>query len=253
MLSRVSFASSLLGTFLAQGRGIAASKSSEQPEKLLELYDIENCPYCRVVREVMTYLDLDVIIYPCPKQGDRFRSIAKDLGGKQQFPFLVDPNNDTSLYESTEIIAYLMDSYGNGRVPSQLEVKWLRTPAAMAISSARLVAGIKVKPSVQPEKLLELYSFESSPYARLVREKLCETQIPYILRNVGRTQWQDYLLPGMRDCLLQEYKPDSRNRKALMERYGNVTVPYLVDPNTGEEIGESAEIIDYLHDTYMCK
>jgi len=38
-------------------------------------------------------------------------------GGKQQFPYLVDPNSGRTLYESADIIDYLRASYG-GRPPA---------------------------------------------------------------------------------------------------------------------------------------
>ena len=38
-----------------------------RPQKLLELYEFEGCPFCRKVREAISVLDLDVTIYPCPK------------------------------------------------------------------------------------------------------------------------------------------------------------------------------------------
>lgn len=44
------------------------------------------------VREAMSTLDLDVEVYPCPKDGTTWRPKAIELGGKKQFPYLVDPN-----------------------------------------------------------------------------------------------------------------------------------------------------------------
>ena len=44
------------------------------------------------VREALTLLDLDVLIYPCPKGGPTYRPKAQQMSGKAQFPFLVDPN-----------------------------------------------------------------------------------------------------------------------------------------------------------------
>lgn len=38
-------------------------------------------------------LDLDVDVFPCPKGGTVWRPKAVELGGKAQFPFLVDPNS----------------------------------------------------------------------------------------------------------------------------------------------------------------
>ena len=39
------------------------------------------------------------------------------MSGKQQFPFMVDPNNNNrELLESDAIIKYLYDEYGDGNV-----------------------------------------------------------------------------------------------------------------------------------------
>ena len=48
--------------------------------------------YRAQVREALTLLDLDVLIYPCPKGGPTYRPKAQQMSGKAQFPFLVDPN-----------------------------------------------------------------------------------------------------------------------------------------------------------------
>ena len=85
--------SSMLTSQLRGWAGTVAFRPAKrQPEQPLALYDMENCPYCRLVREALTELDLDAMIYPCPKGGTRFRPVMKALGGKHQFPFLVDPN-----------------------------------------------------------------------------------------------------------------------------------------------------------------
>ena len=103
---------------------------------------------------------------------------------------------------------------------------------------------------MQPEYLLELYSFESSPFARPVRELLCEMEIPYILRSCGRTRLQEWILPPLRERF--NIKPDSEleNRRVLQDTEGKVSIPYLYDPNTELGLFESADILDYLRDTY---
>lgn len=246
----LNFASSFVGSLLAEGRGVSAIKNPSRPELPLELYDIESSPFCRVVREVMTQLDLNVIIYPCPRGGTRYRRTAEELGGKQQFPFLVDPNTNQQMYESHDIISYLYDMYGDGQSVSKLATKVVRTPAAIAISVVRLFKGIKVRDSKRPDQPLILYSFESSPFARFVREYLCEHELPYLLLNVGRTEWQDYVPPPVRERLLSDFIPSHKNRRELTQRSGHVTVPYLIDPNTGIELGESADILEYLEANY---
>ena len=83
-------ATSMISTFMRANNGIQSTPAAEKPEQMLQLYDIENCPYCRLVREALTELDLDAEIYPCPKQGQRFRPQVVERGGKAQFPYLVD-------------------------------------------------------------------------------------------------------------------------------------------------------------------
>ena len=112
--------SSTLASTARAWRGSLAFRPAErQPAKLLELYEFEGCPFCRLVREAITELDLDVLIKPCPKGGKRFRPEVGRLGGKMQFPFLVDPNTDRQLYESTDIIDYLYAEYGGRSAPAR--------------------------------------------------------------------------------------------------------------------------------------
>lgn len=240
-----------LATLTRFGRGIFSKPIAIQPDRLLELYEFENCPYCRLVREVLTELNLDAIIYPCPKGGQRFRARAVQLGGKAQFPMLVDPNTDELLYESTDIIAYLVKAYGQGKP----DWKGRRFKSFDVVSSAlasgyRAGAGLRVRPSKEPSQPLELYSFESSPYARRVREALCELELPYVLRNVGRTQLIESIPPSARDFLGLSIRPTSAKRQAFLERSGRMMVPYLIDPNTNTEMFESTAIRDYLMKTY---
>lgn len=239
--------SGLLGGTLSGWRGTQAfAPARERPAQLLELYDIELSPYCRLVRAVLCELDLDVMIYPCPAGGKRFRPKAEQLGGKQQFPFLVDPNTGTQLYESADIIAYLSKTY-------KRRVKMMR-PLALTgsylVSALRYGKGVKARPSTAPAKPLELFSFETSPYSRPVRELLCELELPYILRNTGKAAWTDMGPPSFRDKLFKGPKDSGRNRKLLFEKTGKVQVPYLIDPNTGTAMYESDAIVAYLEKTY---
>lgn len=200
-----------------------------RPEKLLELYEFESCPFCRKVREALSYLDLDATVYPCPKSGTRFRRAAEKLGGRQQFPFLVDPNTDTSLYESDDIVKYLFRQYGTGSVPLALRLGPATTLSSMAASAARLGRGNTARPSKAPGKPLHLWSFEPSPYCALVRERLSELELPYVLHNVAR---------------------QSPSRDAFTAKSGRMMVPFLADPNTGREMFESADIVAYLTEEY---
>jgi glutathione S-transferase len=192
---------SLAVTLLRAGAGFSVGELGARPEKRLQLYEFEACPFCRKVREALSILDLEADVHPCPKGGERFRPEVVRRGGKAQFPWLVDPNTGAEMYESDDIVRYLFERYGSGSVQSS-------------------------KPPQQP---LELWSFEASPFCRIVREKLCELEIPYVLHNVAR---------------------GSPSREAFVGRSGKMQVPYLTDANTQTAMFESADIVAYLERTY---
>jgi glutathione S-transferase len=199
---------------------------------------------------VLTELDLEAMVYPCPKEGERFRPRVVARGGKAQFPFLVDPNTGRELYESADIIAYLFETYGERPLPRAWRHRGLNLVSSIVATAYRAGAGSRARPSRAPELPLELYSFESSPFARRVRETLCELELPYLLHNVGRTQAVESVPPAVRERLGIEVSPESDSRKAFAARAGLMMVPFLVDPNTGAALFESSAIRRYLLTTY---
>ena len=223
-------ATSLLATLARLGAGAFTGPIGPRPQKPLELYEFEACPFCRKVREALSILDLDAVIYPCPKNGPRYRHEVERRGGKQQFPYLLDPNTGAAMYESDDIIRYLFERYGDGKPPIALTLGPLTDATAMIASAARLFAGgSRYRPARTPEKPLELWSFEASPFCRIARETLCELEIPYLLHNVAK---------------------GSAGRDAFVARSGKMMVPYLVDPNRDVAMFESADIVTYLNETY---
>ena len=103
------------------------------------------------------------------------------------------------------------------------------------------------KVAAQP---LHLWSFESSPYSRLVRERLCELELPYVLHNLGKEQFAD-MGPARLRVRPGPYKPlPDGPRAAMLRRVGRVQVPYLEDPNTGSKLFESEDILAYLERQY---
>lgn len=243
-------ATSMIATLLRATNGISSTPAAAKPKKMLQLYDIENCPYCRLVREALTELDLDAEIYPCPKSGERFRPELVERGGKAQFPYLVDRNTGVEMYESLDIVAYLFETYGQREMPRKWQVGKVQTLGSMLASASRLSRGIQSHPGTAPRYLLELYSFESSPYARPVRELLCEMEIPYIVRNCGRTKLEEWILPPLRERLKVQPDSELENRRVLQQTEGRVSIPYLYDPNTERGLFESSDILKYLRDTY---
>lgn len=236
-------------------RGLSASRHTRQPEKMLVLYDMEASPYCRIVREALTTLDIDVLIYPCPKGGQRFRPQAEALGGQQQFPLLVDPNNNQHLYESKDIVDYLYQTYSDQPAPqyNQLQQQ-LNIASSYAATVLRLdlngIPGMQASPSTAPEQPLELYSFESSPYSKAVRERLCELEIPFITRQFGKATTGDMGPPIIRTTFFKNEPVKGRNREKMFALTGRLQVPYLIDPNTDKALYESRDIIAYLNQQY---
>ncbi len=231
--------------------GMYVRKPGKRPEKPLELYEFEGCPFCRKTREILCALDLDANVYPCPKGGARFRPVAKEKGGKEQFPFLIDPNTGTSMYESMDIARYLASTYGDGTLPWTLSLGPLTTVTSGVASAFRAGHGSRARASRAPEKPLELYGFESSPYCRLAREALCELELPYLLHNVGkRGEKRPAFVARSGELHVAAGAAPRRESHAARLRHATLQVPYLVDPNTGTAMFESADIVAYLNKTY---
>lgn len=238
------------------GRGVSGTAFPKQPEKPLKLYEFEGSPFCRRVREVMTLLNLDYEVYPCPKGGQKYRKIVKEKGGKKQFPFFIDENSGTQMYESQDIIHYLFKHYGKtGKTPKKF-AQYPKIPVAAfagtIINGARGVwINRKIIDREAPAQLLELWGFEASPFTRVVRGVLTELELPFIFHNVSKERWQDMgpaalrLKPGKYQAL------KGGKRERVVELMGrDIQVPYLVDPNTGVKMFESAEIVKYLKKQY---
>lgn len=205
------------------------SKLGPRPEKPIEIYEFEGCPFCRKVREIVAVLDLDVLFYPCPKNGPNFRPKVAQMGGKQQFPYMVDPNTGTAMYESDDIIKYLVKKYGDGSIPFTLSLGLLTTLTEGFAMIGRMGKGSSYTPSKLPPKPLELWAYEGSPFCKIVREVLVELELPHIFRSCAR---------------------GSPKRQILFEKAGHFQAPYIEDPNTGVQMFESAEIVEYLKVTY---
>lgn len=229
MFRPLDVATSLAASVARLGGGLQVGACGKRPRRRLELFEFEACPYCRKVREALSVLDLEATIYPCPKGGPNFRRQVVQRGGKAQFPFLVDPNTGRELYESDDIITYLFAEYGAGPPPLGLRLGMLTDVSSMLASVARPGFGGLYVPARQPKKPLELWSFEASPFCRIVRERLSALELPYVLHNVAK---------------------GSPSRPAFIKRSGRMQVPFLADPNTGTELFESADIVAYLSETY---
>lgn len=205
------FLTSLLASVLRLGAGGACKETAAQKE-LPILYEFEGCPFCRIAREAVSQTGVTVLVRPCPKTGKCFRPKVTELGGKAQFPYLVDPNTDTAMYESADIARYLQKTYGG----SGSFIRFLGPLNGLLSQFAtmvRLMAGTFVSRSRAPENPLEFFGTERDPRARLVKERLCSMEMEY--------RWTP--LAG---------------------------APRLIDSNTGTEIKGAMAIRSYLKKTY---
>lgn len=212
-----------------QLRETSAVGGYNRPAQPIVLYEFEGCPFCRKVREAVAILDLDVKFLPCPKDGPTWRPEAVGKSGKRQFPYMEDPNTGKKMLESDAIIAYLFQQYGDGKVPLGLRLGALTAISCGLAMLPRMGKGSRYRTSKLPQQPLVLWGYEASPFVKVVREMLCELEIPHVMRSCAR---------------------GSPKRQELFEQRGHFQVPYIEDPNTGKAMFESAAICEYLEATY---
>jgi len=116
-------------------------------------------------------------------------------------------------------------------VPLPLTLGPLTTGSAALASAFRAGKGRQAKTELPtaPAQPVELWSYEGSPFCRVVREQLCELELAHKVITVAR---------------------GSSKREELVKLAGKFQVPYLVDPNTRTTMFESADINAYLNRTY---
>ncbi len=249
MKDTIDILASIGASSIRSWKGTSASKTVQQPPKNLILFDQEASPDCRFVREALTELNLNAMIVPCPIGGNSIKLLLEE-SGSSELPRLVDPNTDENILGRENIIRYLYKEYRGSVMPSKFENKLVNNIASKLASTIRLNSGRNYTPAKAAKQALTLYSFESSPYSRIVRERLCELELPYLLVNLGKQQWSD-MGPAKFRFTLKAYKPmKNTKRDAFFKKHGDVQVPFLIDPNTGEELFESQDIVKYLDKTY---
>src|SRR5690606_36057074 len=109
----------------------------------------------------------------------------------------------------------------------------------------------KIKHRPTDEQLRKLWGYETSPYTLLVRDVLSDMKDPFIFHNVD-LKFKQLHIPDMMLVRVGKYEPLPFGKgEDLFEMIGNnIQVPYLVDPNTGVNMFESAEIVKYLKQQY---
>ncbi|KAF8820753.1 glutathione s-transferase, n-terminal domain containing protein [Cardiosporidium cionae] len=240
------------------GNNTAANLSEcKRPSAALVLYEFEGCPFCKKVRETLSVLDLDYIVYPCPRVtlkgygivGDsRYRPVVEKRGEQLKFPYLEDSNTGVKRYESDDIIRYLWSQYGQRAIaPMNYRLAHYAPLQTITLWTAALLRplmdmGMLRIASRKPEKLLELWGFENSPFVKRVRETLSSLEIAYVM----------HIIPYGSEVKREQFRKEHLLEiSSFRQAFGKIKVPYLRDPNTDVSLFESNKIVSYLKDTYQ--
>jgi hypothetical protein len=71
------------------------------------------------------------------------------------------------MYESDEIIKYLFNTYGDGEVPLPLRLGPITAISAGLGMMGRMGKGSKYRAAKMPEKPLELWAYDISPFCKV--------------------------------------------------------------------------------------
>ncbi len=196
-----------------------------QPEQTLVLYDNDSSPNCKRVREMMNLLDITYEVRPVFEINHE--------------PRLFDPNSDETICDTKQIIEHLLEMYGPPSSTFDRKALWPIEFEAFAVATSKFAASLRGNPGstrqsnarIDNEKMqsIELWGYECSPFVKPVREKLCNLGLPHRVVSCSR---------------------GSKNRDRMIERTGRFQVPFLVDSNTGIEMYEGPEIVEYLEAVY---
>jgi anaphase-promoting complex subunit 7 len=232
---------SYVAGWLRLGRGnkvcSAASATSPlpvpRPTEPLILYSYEGNQFCRLVREVLSELDLVYELRSAGKASPRREEMAKITGGSSQCPYLIDSNTGVSMFECVDIVAYLYKTYARWTPPSEILEGASRvvTPLFKPVYKvlAPLQAGsyktetsseyethlAEVKEQIQKEirsDAVVIYTYSLSPFCTEATALLDNLGISYTEISLGM-EW----IPG----LLQ----DPLKRAALGEMTGQTSLP----------------------------
>jgi len=93
-----------------RGGAVRYGQPKRRPEQPLELWNYEASPYCRVVRERLGQLGIAHLSHNLARHSLK-RGAFKERFGREQFPYLFDPNTNVGMFESEMILRYLTDTY----------------------------------------------------------------------------------------------------------------------------------------------
>ena len=228
MIRPLDVTTSLLTTIGRLASGARVGTLGKLPARPLELYEFEACPFCRKVREALSILDLEVMVYPCPKGGppsgracaSRVERAVPVPGGSEHRA------RDVRVERHRRVSVHEIRRRPRARGARRRGCSRMCRRCCPGCGASAAGAGTAAR---APGTAARALIFEASPFSRIVREALSSLELGYRLHNVAQ---------------------GSARREAFRARAGRMMVPYLSDPNTGVEMFESADIVAYLNETY---
>jgi glutaredoxin len=223
---------------LRAGRGdrVCGAAKRSRPKLPLVLYSYEGNQFCRLVREVLTELDLVYELRSAGKASPRREELASKSGGSTQCPYLIDSNTGTSMAESADIIRYLYRTYALYTPPNEL-LHWVSDvvlPLAKPLFAvlAPIQAGARNENPTGYQRDLRdaiaeieattgrhsvvVFSYDWSPFSAECKMVLSNLHIEYHEVSLG-PEW----IPG----LIKE--GGALTRAALLEITGQSSLPHV--------------------------
>jgi glutaredoxin len=235
-------AGSYAAGWMRPGRGskvspaVTSSPSVNRPKKPLILYSYEGNQFCRLVREVLTELDIVYELRSAGKESPRRAELAERNGGSTICPYIVDPNTDVSMAESADIIRYLYDTYALWTPPNEL-LEWASASVMpilkpMFAALAPMQAGSKDEDEEMyrddlDDAVMEIehetasapvvvYTYELSPFSFEAKALLDSLKVAYKEVSLGQEWVPGLLAPG-----------GAIKRAALLEMTGQSSLPHI--------------------------
>jgi len=178
---------------------------AKQGKVPLILYSYEGNQFCRLVREVLLELDLTYELRSAGKESPRRAELANISGGSTQCPFIIDPNTDTQMNESKDIIEYLYKEYANWTPPNEIlqTVSKVITPVLKPLYKilAPLQAGeeynsnqvqAQIKKDIQSAPVV-VYTYSLSPFCTEALDVLKRLDISFKEISLGK-EWVPVLV-----------------------------------------------------------
>ena len=118
--SAVTLLASRLASSLRGGE-IRYGEPKRRPEQPLEIWNYEASPYCRIVRERLAELGIAYLSRNVAHKSPK-RSAFKQRFGREEFPYMFDPNTHVGMFDTENILRYLKDTYAScfDAVPAEI-------------------------------------------------------------------------------------------------------------------------------------